>query len=172
MRILRWLIALAANYASGLDIFGSEIDSVDPAPVPAGNEPRGPAKATSDIKNMHIGRDTELIDEMFGCLAAAGMKLVYGPEIIDGHRIDRLANDVDTFLSESNRKQIDHRLLIATTDRIGAPRCQTGQVDNQQCALRGSRRRRTAGRWDRCVRGQASRSTQIGKRRQTIRFPG
>ncbi len=29
-------------------------------------------------------------------------------------------NDVDTFLSESNRKQIDHRLLIATTDRIGA----------------------------------------------------
>ena len=29
-------------------------------------------------------------------------------------------DDVDTFLSESNRKQIDHRLLIATTDRIGA----------------------------------------------------
>jgi hypothetical protein len=29
-------------------------------------------------------------------------------------------NDVDTFLSESNRKQIDHRLPIATTDRIGA----------------------------------------------------
>src|SRR5258705_9691921 len=29
-------------------------------------------------------------------------------------------NDVDTFLSESNRKQIDHRLLITTTDRIGA----------------------------------------------------
>jgi len=28
-------------------------------------------------------------------------------------------NDVDTFLSESNRRQIDHRLLIATTDRIG-----------------------------------------------------
>jgi superfamily II DNA or RNA helicase len=29
-------------------------------------------------------------------------------------------NDVDTFLSESNRRQIDHRLFIATTDRIGA----------------------------------------------------
>src|SRR5437879_6163849 len=29
-------------------------------------------------------------------------------------------SDVDTFLSESSRKQIDHRLLIATTDRIGA----------------------------------------------------
>ena len=29
-------------------------------------------------------------------------------------------SDVDKFLSESNRKQIDHRLLIATTDRIGA----------------------------------------------------
>ena len=29
-------------------------------------------------------------------------------------------NDVDTFLSESNRKHIDHRLLIATTDRLGA----------------------------------------------------
>jgi predicted helicase len=28
--------------------------------------------------------------------------------------------DVDRFLSESNRKVIDHRLLIATTDRIGA----------------------------------------------------
>ena len=28
--------------------------------------------------------------------------------------------DVDKFLSESNRKEINHRLLIATTDRIGA----------------------------------------------------
>jgi superfamily II DNA or RNA helicase len=28
--------------------------------------------------------------------------------------------DIDKFLSESNRKGIDHRLLIATTDRIGA----------------------------------------------------
>src|SRR5262249_1156465 len=28
--------------------------------------------------------------------------------------------DVDRFLSESNRKEINHRLLIATTDRIGA----------------------------------------------------
>jgi predicted helicase len=29
-------------------------------------------------------------------------------------------SDVDKFLSESNRKQIDHRLLIATTDGLGA----------------------------------------------------
>jgi predicted helicase len=29
-------------------------------------------------------------------------------------------SDVDKFLSESNRKQINHRLLIVTTDRIGA----------------------------------------------------
>ncbi len=28
--------------------------------------------------------------------------------------------DIDKFLSETNRKSIDHRLLIATTDRIGA----------------------------------------------------
>ena len=28
-------------------------------------------------------------------------------------------SDVDKFLSESNRKEINHRLLIATTDRIG-----------------------------------------------------
>ena len=28
-------------------------------------------------------------------------------------------HDVDKFLSESNRKGIDHRLLIATTDLIG-----------------------------------------------------
>jgi predicted helicase len=28
--------------------------------------------------------------------------------------------DVDKFLSESNRKHIDHRLLIATTDGLGA----------------------------------------------------
>jgi predicted helicase len=28
--------------------------------------------------------------------------------------------DVDKFLSESNRKTINHRLLITTTDRIGA----------------------------------------------------
>jgi predicted helicase len=29
-------------------------------------------------------------------------------------------SDVDKFLSESNRKRIDHRLLVATTDRLGA----------------------------------------------------
>src|SRR4029077_9487783 len=29
-------------------------------------------------------------------------------------------SDVDKFLSESNRKEINHRLLITTTDRIGA----------------------------------------------------
>jgi superfamily II DNA or RNA helicase len=29
-------------------------------------------------------------------------------------------SDVDRFLSESNRREIDHRLLIATTDRFGA----------------------------------------------------
>src|SRR4051812_45873738 len=28
--------------------------------------------------------------------------------------------DIDKFLSESNRRRIDHRLLMATTDRIGA----------------------------------------------------
>lgn len=35
-----------------------------------------------------------------------------------GHDITK--HDVDKFLSESNRKGIDRRLLIATTDRIGA----------------------------------------------------
>ena len=36
----------------------------------------------------------------------------------DQHDITK--HDVDKFLSESNRKGIDRRLLIATTDRIGA----------------------------------------------------
>lgn len=38
----------------------------------------------------------------------------YAPEY------DITKEDVDKFLSESNRKQIDHRLLIATTDGLGA----------------------------------------------------
>jgi predicted helicase len=36
------------------------------------------------------------------------------------HEHDITKHDVDKFLSESNRKGIDKRLLIATTDRIGA----------------------------------------------------
>jgi predicted helicase len=36
------------------------------------------------------------------------------------HHYDITKHDVDKFLSESNRKGIDKRLLIATTDRIGA----------------------------------------------------
>jgi len=52
---------------------------------------------------MHIGGDTELIDEMFGCLAAAGMKLVYGPEIVDGHRIDRPAERLDPAADRGNQ---------------------------------------------------------------------
>jgi len=39
-------------------------------------------------------------------------------------------SDVDKFLSESNRKEINHRLLIATTDRIGANARQV--IDGQE----------------------------------------
>lgn len=35
--------------------------------------------------------------------------------------------DVDSFLSESNRPEIAHRLLIATTDRVGAAALRPGQ---------------------------------------------
>jgi superfamily II DNA or RNA helicase len=38
--------------------------------------------------------------------------------------------DVDRFLSESNREQINHRLLIATTDRLGANARQV--IDSQE----------------------------------------
>src|SRR5215831_1024674 len=38
--------------------------------------------------------------------------------------------DVDKFLSETNRKGIDHRLLIATTDRLGAS--QTGNRGSRE----------------------------------------
>jgi hypothetical protein len=52
---------------------------------------------------MHIGGDTELIDEMFGCLAAAGMKLVDRREIIDGYGIDRLAERLDPAADRGNQ---------------------------------------------------------------------
>jgi predicted helicase len=38
-------------------------------------------------------------------------------------------SDVDKFLSETNRKGIDHRLLIATTDRLGT---NAKQVSSEQ----------------------------------------
>ena len=43
--------------------------------------------------------------------------------------------DVDKFLSESNRKEINHRLLIATTDRIGA-KCETSSGRPRKAVVR------------------------------------
>lgn len=41
-------------------------------------------------------------------------------------------HDVDKFLSESNRKEIDKRLLIATTDRLGANARQVCEAQDKQ----------------------------------------
>ena len=44
-------------------------------------------------------------------------------------------SDVDTFLSESNRPQIDKRLLIATTDKIGANARQVCKAQHKSVTL-------------------------------------
>jgi hypothetical protein len=76
--------------------------------------------------------------------------------------------DVDKFLSESNRKEIDHRLLIATTDRLGAnakaPRSLSvrsgGDDPHAKVVLR------------RCLRHCVLRVTLQSKRRMAAACPG
>ncbi|MBK7024420.1 MAG: restriction endonuclease [Sulfuritalea sp.] len=45
---------------------------------------------------------------------------------------DITKHDVDKFLSESNRPSIKHRLLIATTDRIGVMPGKSAQGTNRR----------------------------------------
>ena len=80
-----------AERLAGFDVFAREVYSRDPAAVPAGNKTRSSAKAASNIENMFICREPELVEKVFGCLAPADMELIDRGKIIDSYGARRPA---------------------------------------------------------------------------------
>jgi hypothetical protein len=65
-----------AERLARFDVFAREVYSRDPAAVPAGNKTGSSAKAASNIENMFICTEPELVEKVFGCLAPADMELI------------------------------------------------------------------------------------------------
>jgi hypothetical protein len=73
----------AAQSVTRFDKFSGQVYTGDLAPIAAGDKARCAAKAASNVENMHLGREAELIEELLGCLAPANMKLVNGSKIVN-----------------------------------------------------------------------------------------
>ena len=58
-----------AEHLARFDVFAREVYSRDPVAVPAGNKTRRSTKATSNVENMFICTEPELVEKVFGCLA-------------------------------------------------------------------------------------------------------
>ena len=58
---------------------------VRPTIAGAGNKSSGAAQTTSDIENMVVRRDAQLLDEVHRRLAAADMKFIDRGEVVDAH---------------------------------------------------------------------------------------
>jgi len=93
----------AAKNARSLDIFRREIYSADVAPTSAGRKASGSTKTTPDIEDMLFGREIELTEKIFGCLAATDMKLIDGSKIVDRDGVDRLAERFDAAADRCNQ---------------------------------------------------------------------
>src|SRR6185312_1542262 len=80
-----------AERLARFDEFAREVYSRDPTAVPAGNKARSSAKAASNVENMHICTEPELVEKVFGRLAPADMELIDRGKIIDCYGTRRLA---------------------------------------------------------------------------------
>ena len=72
-----------AERLAGFDVFACEVYSCDLAAVPAGNKTRSAAKAASNVENMLICTEPELVEKVLGCLAPADMELIDWGKIIE-----------------------------------------------------------------------------------------
>jgi hypothetical protein len=88
-----------AQSITRFDVFSGEVYTGDLAPVSAGNEACSAAEAASNVKDMHLSREAELIDKFLGRPTPANMKLVDWSQIIDRYCIWRLAkrDDASTY---------------------------------------------------------------------------
>ena len=80
-----------AERLARFDVFAREVYSRDPAAVPVGNQSRSSAKPASNVENMLICTEPELVEKVFGCLAPADMELIDRSKIIDSYSARRLA---------------------------------------------------------------------------------
>ena len=79
-----------AQGVAGLDVFSGQIHAGDLTPVSAGDEAGGTAEAAPNVENVHLSRESELIEKFLRSLASADVELVDGGKIIDRDIVCRL----------------------------------------------------------------------------------
>lgn len=77
------------------DVFSGQVYASDPASVSAGNKAGSAAEAASNVENMHLSREPELIEKFLGRSPPANMKLVDRSKIVNRYSICRLAKRDD-----------------------------------------------------------------------------
>jgi hypothetical protein len=80
-----------AERLARFDVFAREVYSRNPAAIPVGNKTRSSAKAASNVENVFVCTEPELIEKVLGRLAPADMELIDRGKIIDGYCAGRLA---------------------------------------------------------------------------------
>jgi hypothetical protein len=95
-----------AQSVTRFDVFSGQVYADDLAPVSAGDKACSAAKAASNIENMHLSREPELIEKFLGRPTPADVKLVDWSKIIDRYGICRLAKRDDAGAYRLNKSAV------------------------------------------------------------------
>ena len=84
-----------AQGVARFDVFSGQVYAGDPAPVSARDKACGTAEAASNVENMLLSREAELVQKFLGRSPPADMKLVDWSKIIYRYSVWRLAERDD-----------------------------------------------------------------------------
>jgi hypothetical protein len=84
-----------AQSVTRFDVFGGQVYAGDLAPVSVRDKACSAAETASNVENMHLSREPELIEKFLRRLTPANMKLVDRSKIIDRYGICGLAKRDD-----------------------------------------------------------------------------
>jgi hypothetical protein len=92
-----------AQGVTRFDVVSGQVYARDLAPVSACDIACSAAEAASNVENMHLRREPELIEKFLGRSTPADMKLIDWSKIIDSYRICRLAKRDDASAYSLNK---------------------------------------------------------------------
>ena len=95
-----------AQSITRFDVFSGQVYAGDLAPVSAGDKACSAAEAASNVENMHLSREPDLIEKFLGRPTPANMKLVDWSKIIDRYCICRLAKRDDASTYRLNKTAV------------------------------------------------------------------
>ena len=80
-----------AQHFAGLDVFKGQIDTGHSAPVVLHGESARPSQTATNVENMIVGSDIQLIKETLRGDSPSNMKLVHRSKVFNGHGVRRFS---------------------------------------------------------------------------------